>query len=54
MTFLILLNDNFEGGETQFLVNADQPGKPAKRGDRQAQITKGVKYIIRTDMLFEI
>ncbi len=30
MTFLILLNDNFEGGETQFLVNADQPGKPAK------------------------
>lgn len=82
MTFLILLNDNFEGGDTQFLVNADQPGKPAKRGDRQAQvnvrtpaggvllfphghhslhclhsstpITKGVKYIIRTDMLFEI
>ena len=82
MTFLILLNDEFEGGETQFLVNADRPGEPARRGDKQAQvsvrtpaggvllfphgrhplhclhssaqITKGVKYIIRTDMLFEL
>ncbi|WP_338517161.1 oxidoreductase [Alteromonas gracilis] len=82
MTFLILLNDDFEGGETQFLVNADKPGEPARRGDKQAHvnvrtptggvllfphgrhplhclhsstpITKGVKYIIRTDMLFEL
>lgn len=82
MTFLILLNQDFEGGETQFLVNADNPGEPARRGDRQVHvdvrtpagsvllfphgrhplhcfhssvpITKGVKYIIRTDMLFEL
>lgn len=81
MTFLILLNQDFEGGETQFLVNADNPAEPARRDDRQvhvdvrtptggvllfphgrhplhclhssASITKGVKYIIRTDMLFE-
>jgi len=34
MTFLIFLNDNFEGGATRFLVNADDPRSPARRGDR--------------------
>lgn len=82
MTFLILLNENFDGGETRFLVNADNPGQPARRGDTTQEvdvrtparsvllfphgrhplhcvhssvpITKGTKYIIRTDMLFEV
>lgn len=81
MTFLILLNDDFEGGETRFLVNQDNPGRPAKRGEPTLErdvrtpsggvlvfphgrhplhcvhssvpITKGTKYIIRTDLLFE-
>ncbi|WP_462175528.1 2OG-Fe(II) oxygenase family protein [Pseudoalteromonas gelatinilytica] len=82
MTFLILLNEDFKGGETRFLVNEDSPGKPARRGDSTKEvdvrtpagavllfphgrhplhcvhssvpITKGIKYIIRTDMLFEL
>ena len=81
MTFLILLNDNFEGGETRFLVNQDNPEAPVRRGDPTTEvdirtpaggvllfphgrhplsyihssnaITKGTKYIIRTDLLFE-
>lgn len=81
MTFLILLNDDFEGGETRFLVNQDTPEQPVRRGDPTTEvdvrtpsggvllfphgrhpqsyihssnaITKGTKYIIRTDLLFE-
>lgn len=33
MTFLVLLNDDFEGGATRFLVNATAPGQPARRND---------------------
>lgn len=82
MTFLIYLNDDFEGGATRFLVNANDATKPAKAGDSVANIdvrtpaggilcfphgmhplhcihssvaiTKGVKYIIRSDVLFEL
>ena len=82
MTFLVLLSEGFEGGETRFMVNAEDPTKPAKAGDRvkdvdvrtpagsvlcfphgmhplhcihsSVPITKGVKYIIRTDVLFEL
>ncbi len=82
MTFLILLNDDFSGGATRFLVNKDDPTQPA-RGQGNVQevnvrtptggvlcfphgrhplhclhgsqtITQGTKYIIRTDMLFEV
>lgn len=79
-TYLILLNDDFEGGETLFMVSKSNPQKPAKieqdvnvvkvrtpRGGvlcfphglhplhclhASAPITKGAKYIIRTDILF--
>lgn len=82
MTFLIFLNDDFEGGATRFLVNANQPGQPARQGSpvqavdirtpaggvlcfphgmhplhcihSSEPIERGVKYIIRTDMLFEL
>jgi predicted 2-oxoglutarate/Fe(II)-dependent dioxygenase YbiX len=82
LTFLILLTEDFEGGATRFLVNADNPQLPAKRGDNvktvdirtpagsvicfphgmhplhcihsSEPIYKGVKYIIRTDVLFEL
>ncbi|MFT6925685.1 MAG: putative 2-oxoglutarate/Fe(II)-dependent dioxygenase YbiX [Psychromonas sp.] len=82
LTFLILLTEDFEGGATRFLVNADHPDKPAKRGDNVRQIDvrtpagsvlcfphgmhplhcihssepilSGVKYIIRSDVLFEL
>lgn len=82
MTFLILLSEDFQGGETRFLVNAEDPTRPAKAGDRitnvdirtpagsvlcfphgmhplqcihsSVPITDGVKYIIRSDLLFEV
>lgn len=82
MTFLILLSEDFQGGETRFLVNADDPTKPATSNDNvknvdirtpaggilcfphgmhplhcihsSVPITDGVKYIIRTDVLFEL
>ena len=38
MTFLILLSDDFEGGETRFLVDADDPTKPARRSDNVREI----------------
>jgi len=82
LTCLIFLTEDFEGGATQFLVNADDPTKPARRGDNMRQIDvrtpagsvlffphgmhplhcihssepilSGVKYIIRSDVLFEL
>lgn len=82
MTFLILLSEDFQGGETRFMTNADDPTKPAIAGDKiknvdiltpagsvlcfphgmhplhcihsSVPITDGVKYIIRTDVLFEL
>jgi hypothetical protein len=82
MTFLILLTEDFEGGATRFLVNKNDPCKPARRGDSVAEVDirtpagsvlcfphgmhplhcihssepiySGVKYIIRTDVLFKL
>ena len=82
LTFLILLTEDFEGGATRFLVNADKPYLPAKHGDNMRKVDvrtpagsvlcfphgmhplhcihssepifSGVKYIIRTDVLFEL
>ena len=82
MTFLMLLNDDFKGGETRFWVDKNDSTKPA-RHDKDANvvdirtpqggvlvfphghhpmhclhgsepITKGTKYIIRTDVLFDM
>lgn len=82
MTALILLSEDFEGGATRFMVNADDPTKPATGGSKVSNIdirtpagsilffphgmhplqcihssvpiTEGIKYIIRTDVLFEL
>lgn len=82
MTFLILLSEDFEGGATRFLVNANDTSQPARRGDQVTEVDvrtpagsvlcfphgmhplhcihssepiyNGVKYIIRTDVLFEL
>jgi len=82
MTFLVLLNDDFEGGATRFRVHRDDPFQPIHDGDpvvevdirtpagsvlcfphgfhplhrlhSSAPITRGVKYIIRTDVLFRL
>jgi len=82
MTFLIFLSEGFEGGETAFYVDKNDPDKPAKRTEDvkieevktpmggvlcfahgnhkmhclhgSRKILSGVKYIIRTDVLFEV
>ncbi|MCK9563829.1 MAG: 2OG-Fe(II) oxygenase, partial [Bacteroidales bacterium] len=82
MTFLIFLNDGFEGGATRFRVPDGDFYGAARRAERYREvdvrtplgavlcfphgthplhcihssepITRGVKYIIRTDMLFEL
>ena len=82
MTFLLLLTDDFDGGATRFLVNANDSSQPARRGDQVTEVDirtpagsvlcfphgmhplhcihssepiyNGVKYIIRTDVLFEL
>lgn len=38
LTFLIFLNDNFEGGATRFLVNADDSSQPAGRYGRVKEV----------------
>lgn len=81
MTFLILLNDDFTGGMTEFYVHKDDRSRPATRTEdvqvveirtpqggvlcfphgthpqhclhSSSDIRSGVKYIIRTDVLFE-
>ena len=80
MTFLILLSEDFKGGETQFWVNKHDKALPAKNAQdtklvnvrtpagsvlcfphgmhplhclhSSAPIDEGIKYIIRTDLLF--
>lgn len=81
MTFLILLNDDFTGGETAFYIDRGKPSKPAKSPEMitiakvrtpsggvlcfphgthplhclhsSEPVLSGIKYIIRTDVLFE-
>ena len=87
MTFLILLSEDFEGGQTQFFVNKagvnkldnSKPAKQPQDADlvnirtpaggvlcfphgrhplhclhSSEEVTQGVKYIIRTDLLFPL
>lgn len=79
-TYLILLNEDYEGGETEFMVSHDDPSRAPRRGEAiqrlrvrtpagaalcfphgmhpqhcvhaSTPITRGTKYIIRTDILF--
>jgi predicted 2-oxoglutarate/Fe(II)-dependent dioxygenase YbiX len=73
-TFLVYLNDEFEGGETTFFVPAPGEGLEARgvkpmmgsvvvfpHGDAEGSlvhegtgVTKGAKYIIRTDVVYEV
>lgn len=38
MTFLVLLSEDFIGGATRFLVNADDATKPARMGDNVKEV----------------
>jgi len=82
LSFLLFLSDEFEGGNTQFFVDKDDPARPARNQDQSTvvnvktavgaalcfphgmhplhclhsseKIISGTKYIIRSDVLFEI
>ena len=73
MTFLILLSEDFESGETQFVVNKNGTKElinirtpkggvlcfphglhPLHCLHSSNTISSGIKYIIRTDVLFEV
>lgn len=73
MTFLILLSEDFQGGETQFVVNKNGEKElvnirtpkggvlcfphglhPLHCLHSSNTISSGIKYIIRTDVLFEV
>ena len=82
LSFLLFLSDQYEGGNTQFYVNKDNPAQPARQHDRaivinvrtamgaalcfphgmhplhclhsSEEIVSGTKYIIRSDVLFEL
>lgn len=72
MTFLLFLNDDFEGGATRFLVGNDRASvvdirtpagavlcfphgmHPLHCVHSSEPILSGTKYIIRTDLLFEL
>ena len=67
LTFLIYLNDDFEGGETRFYlpqgvargvvprtgsVTVFPQGNTASLIHEGSQVTRGTKYVIRTDVLY--
>lgn len=82
LTFLLFLNENFEGGATRFFVDSENLRRPAGNPDPASgvdvrtpsggalcfphgvhplhcvhasePISSGVKYIIRSDVLFEL
>ncbi|MYM62344.1 2OG-Fe(II) oxygenase [Pseudomaricurvus sp. HS19] len=82
MTFLIFLSDDFDGGETRFLVDGGTGNQRSRSGSERRQvdvrtpaggvlcfphgmhpwhcvhssvpITRGTKYVIRTDTLFAL
>ena len=60
-TFMVCLNEGFEGGETVFFVEPEKSIKP-KTGmgllfqhpiiHEGAEVKKGIKYVIRTDLIY--
>jgi hypothetical protein len=70
LTFLVYLNDNFEGGETRFYLPSDKgmtargvvpkegsvlvfpQGNTASLIHEGSAVTKGTKYVVRTDVLY--
>jgi hypothetical protein len=60
-TFMVYLNDAFEGGETVFFVEPEKAIKPETGMGllfqhpiihEGAEVTKGTKYVIRTDLMY--
>jgi prolyl 4-hydroxylase len=59
-TFMIYLNDNFNGGETRFKDLIIAPKKGAALifyhylEHEGAEVTEGIKYVLRTDIMFRL
>ena len=59
LTFMIYLNDNFEGGSTDFGWESVKPVQgmalvfPHRLRHRGAIVTSGVKYVLRTDVMYQ-
>jgi prolyl 4-hydroxylase len=60
-TFMVYLNEDFEGGETVFLVEPEKSIKPQTGMGllfqhpiihEGAEVTRGVKYVVRTDLMY--
>jgi len=60
-SFLLYLNEDFEGGETKFLTDPEKSIKPETGMallfqhpliHEGAEVTKGVKYVARTDLMY--
>ena len=60
LTFLIYLNDDFEGGETAFGWDAVKPARgtalvfPHKVRHQGSPVIRGVKYVLRTDVMYRL
>lgn len=60
-SFLVYLNDDFEGGETNFIVEPEVSIRPETGMGLMfqhpllhegAEVTSGVKYVARTDLMY--
>lgn len=58
LTFMVYLNQGFEGGSTDFGWESVQPVQgmalvfPHRLNHQGAQVSSGVKYVLRTDVLY--
>ncbi len=59
ITFMVYLNENFEGGETQFDEVSIQPKTGTalcfihEQKHEGRPVTEGVKYVLRTDVMYQ-
>ncbi|UOD33181.1 2OG-Fe(II) oxygenase [Massilia violaceinigra] len=58
LTFMIYLNADFEGGDTEFRTEFIKPQQgavlvfPHKLSHQGTEVTEGLKYVLRTDVMY--